>query len=147
MPCQYRAQCKSWCVENFFEEWVRKPNRNFGSVKWKIVLIIDNCTAHPSVENLYWIELISISPNTMSHTQMMNKCIIRALRAKYLSLTVHKLISVLEKKEQIPTMFVLSTMIMLQKTWNWKSTTSNRLALLSKIWKEYLITKMTSWVV
>lgn len=147
LPCQYRAQCKSWYLEKLFEEWLWKPNQNFGSVKSKIDLIIDNCTAHPQVENLDWIELSSISPNTMSHTQLMNKCIIRALKAKYRSLTVHKLISVSEKKEQIPTIFVLSTMIMLEKTWNWKSTTSNRLALLSEIWKEYLITKMTPWVV
>lgn len=89
-----------------FEEWVLELNRKFGSIKRKIVLITDNCTAHSHVENLELIELILLPPNTTSHTYPMDQ---------YYSLAIRKLISALEKKELIPTMFILSAMIMLRK--------------------------------
>ena len=48
----------------------------------------------------------------------MDQGIIRALKAKYCSLAVRKLILALEKKEPIPTFFILSAMYMLKKVWN-----------------------------
>ena len=48
----------------------------------------------------------------------MNQGIIRALKAKYCSLAVCKLISALEKNERIPTISILSAMIVLGKAWN-----------------------------
>ena len=83
-----------------------------------IALIIDNCTAHPQVEQLNSIELIFLPPNTTSNTQPMDQCIIRALKAKYRSLAVWKLIAAIEKKNPVPTMSILSAMTMLEKAWN-----------------------------
>ena len=65
--------------------------------------LIDNCTAHPHVEQLASIELIFLPPNTTSHTQPMDQGVIRALKAKYRSLAVRKLIAALEKKIPVPT--------------------------------------------
>ena len=42
VPCRYRAQQKSWMWSKLFEEWVKELDRNFGSKKRKIALIIDN---------------------------------------------------------------------------------------------------------
>ena len=65
---------------------------------------------------LYWIDIPA--PNTTSHTQPMDQGIIRALKAKYRSLTVRKLIAALEKKNPVPTIPILSAMTMLEKVWN-----------------------------
>ena len=35
-----------------FEDWVHELDQKFAVSKRKIALIIDNCTAHPHVENL-----------------------------------------------------------------------------------------------
>ena len=67
--CRYRAQHKSWMSGELFEDWVHELDQKFAVSKRKIALIIDNCTAHPYVENLNWVELIFLSPNTTSHTQ------------------------------------------------------------------------------
>ena len=99
LPCRYRAQRKSWMAAELFEEWVRELDRKFTAAKRKIALIIDNCTAHPHVEQLASIELIFLPPNTTSHTQPMDQGVIRALKAKYRSLAVRKLIAALEKKK------------------------------------------------
>ena len=84
--------------------------------KRKIALIIDNCTAHPHVENLKWVELIFLPANTTSHTQSMDQGIIRAVKANYRSLAVRKLILALEKKKPIPKFSTLSAMYMLKKS-------------------------------
>ena len=116
--CRYHAQHKSWMSGELFEDWVFELDRKFAVSKRKIALIIDNCTAHPHVENLKWVELIFLPPNTTSHTQPMDQGIIQALEAKYHSLAVRKLILALEKKEAIPKLSILSAMYMLKKSWD-----------------------------
>ena len=90
--------------------------------------------------NLEWIELIFLLSNTTSHTQPMDQDIIRALKAKYRSLVICKLISELEKKGQMPTVSILLAMIMLGQTWNAVSNknlpiASKRLVSLRKKWE------------
>ena len=34
-----------------FEDWVRKINAEFKAKENKVALIIDNCPAHPEIEN------------------------------------------------------------------------------------------------
>ena len=108
----------SFMSGELFEDWVHELDRKFAASKRKIALIIDNCTTHPHVENLKWIELIFLPPNTTSHTQPMDQGIIRTLKAKYRSLAVRKLILALEKKEPIPKFSILSAMYMLKKAWD-----------------------------
>ena len=61
LPYRYRAQRKSWMTAELFEEWVRLLDRKFSAANRKI---IDNCTAHPHVEQLDSIELIFLAPIT-----------------------------------------------------------------------------------
>lgn len=118
LPCRYRSQKKSWMSGELFEEWVRELDRKFSVSKRKIALIVDNCTAHPHVEKLEWVELIFLPPNTTSHTQSMDQGIIRALKAKYRSLAVRKLIKALDEKVSIPKFSILAAMFMLRKAWD-----------------------------
>ena len=118
LPCRYHAQRKSWMTVELFEEWVRHLDRMLSAANRKIALIIYNCTAHPHVEQLNCIELIFLPSKTTSNTQPMDQGIIRALKAKYRSLAVRKLIAALEKKNPVPTISILSAMKMLEKAWN-----------------------------
>ena len=97
---------------------MRQLDRKFSAANRKIALIIDNCTAHPHVEQRNSIELTFLPPKTTSHTQPMDQGIIRSLKAKYRSLAVSKLIAALEKKNPVPTISILSAMKMLEKAWN-----------------------------
>ncbi|XP_047124386.1 tigger transposable element-derived protein 6-like [Hydra vulgaris] len=47
-----------------FEEWIQEMDKKFTKEKKKVVFIIDNCPAHPTVDNLKSIELIFLPPNT-----------------------------------------------------------------------------------
>ena len=105
---------KVGCLEKN-EDWVHELHRKFAVPKRKIALIINNCTAHPHVENLKWVELMFLPPNTTSYTQPMDQGSIRALKAEYRSLAVRKLILALEKKEPIPKLSILLAMYILEK--------------------------------
>ena len=78
LPCRYCAQHKSWMSGELFEDWVHELDQKFTVSKRKVALIINNCTAHPHVENLQWVELIFLLPNTTSLTQPIDQGIIRA---------------------------------------------------------------------
>ena len=92
LPCRYLAQQKCWISGELFEDWVHELDSKFAVSKRKIASTIKNCTAHPHVQNLKWVELVFLTPNTTSHTQSIDQGIIRALKAKYHWLVVHKLI-------------------------------------------------------
>ncbi|XP_057296214.1 tigger transposable element-derived protein 4-like [Hydractinia symbiolongicarpus] len=96
LPCRYRSQKRAGCLESCSKN-------------------VDNCTAHPHVERLKWVELIFLPPNTTSHTQPMDQGIIRALKAKYRSVAVRKLIKALDEKVSIPKFSILAAMFMLRK--------------------------------
>ena len=85
LPCRYRSQNKSWMDGNLFTEWVRQPDNKFVAEGRKIALIIENCPAHPRIDNLQAVELIFLPPNTSSKTQPMDQGVIRSLEAHYLS--------------------------------------------------------------
>ena len=49
LPCQYKPQRKSWMYSEIFSDYVRKLDTKFDAEDRKIILIIDNCPAHPNV--------------------------------------------------------------------------------------------------
>ena len=74
---------ESWMDSVFLEEWVRDVNKTFQAEWRKVALIIDNCPAHPIIENLSHLKLVFLPPNTTSVTQPMNQGVIRCLKAHY----------------------------------------------------------------
>ena len=56
LPCQYRLQNKFWIDSEIFADYVRKLDMKFHAEGSKFALIIDNCPAHPNVDNLRAIE-------------------------------------------------------------------------------------------
>ena len=66
-----------------FTDYVRRLDAKFNAEDRKVALIIDNCTAHPNVDNLKAIESVFLPPNTTSKTQPMGQGFITALKAFY----------------------------------------------------------------
>ena len=89
------------------EEWVRELDRKFLSEGRNVVLVIDNCPAHPHIENLKAIELFFLPPNTTSITQPIDQGVIRSLKAKYCTNVVRKIIISLEKNKTLPKISLL----------------------------------------
>ena len=58
LPSRYHSQKKSWMDSIVFEEWVHEVGRRFTKEGRKMVLLVDNCPAYPSIDNLVSTELI-----------------------------------------------------------------------------------------
>ena len=73
---RYRPQKKNLMDRDLFTKWVKELDQKFASQNRKIALIVDNCPAHPIVDGLKAIELISLPPNKTSKTQPWNQGVI-----------------------------------------------------------------------
>ena len=118
LPCRYRSLKKSSMGSILFEEWVRHElDRRFTKEGRKIVLLADNCPAHPSIDNLVSTELIFLPPNTTSKLQAMDQGIIQSLKAHYKMMSIKKLIEAIKKKKPLPEFSILDAMQMLDLAW------------------------------
>ena len=79
----------------------------------KIALIIDNCPAHPRIDNLQAVELIFSPLNTTSKTQPMGQGVIRSLKAHYRAKAVKSYIASVDAKKGIPSINILNEMSLL----------------------------------
>ena len=82
-----------------------------------MVLIIDNCKAHPEIKGLTNIALEFLPPNTTSVLQPMDQGIIRSLKAHYRSSLVKKVIDCIDNNEPMPKINVLDAMQMATDAW------------------------------
>ena len=107
LPCQYKPQRKSWTDSEIFSDYVRKLDTKFDAEGRKIVLIIDNCPAHPNVHNLKAIQLVFLPPNTTSKIQPMDQGVIRALKAFYRTNVVRRQIKYVDEGKMTPKINIL----------------------------------------
>lgn len=116
LPVRYVANKKAWMTSAIFVEELRIWDKELSRKKRKILLIIDNCTAHPSVENLNFIELLFLPPNTSSKIQPMDQGIIRSLKSHYRKDFIRQYILALDNNEKFA-VSVLDAVRMLNKSW------------------------------
>ena len=95
MLCRYRGQAKSWMSGELFKEWLCELDNKFHHEGWIVVMIIDNCPAHPHTENLKAMVVVFLLKNTTSITQLMNQDIIRSLKATYRTILVCRIMTAL----------------------------------------------------
>ena len=102
---------------DLFEEWVRELDRKFQREDRKIALVVDNCLAHPDINDLKAIELVFLPPNTTSDIQPMDQGVIWSLKLKDIILSVRRIIATLENDEDMPSSSILDAMKMLVLAW------------------------------
>ena len=127
LPFRYRAQPKSWMISFLFDEWVKELDRKFEKENRKIVLIVDNCPAHPINEGLKAIELVFLPLNTTSKTQPMDQGVLRSLKTKYRRKIIKRLIRAVDMKKNLPQTLVLDAIQLLQSASSevWELTIKN----------------------
>ena len=96
-----------------FEKWIREMDTKFTKDNKIVALIIDNCPAHPTINNVKSIELIFLPPNTMSKLQPMDQGVIRSLKAYYKALSLQRLVVAIDKGKDLPVFSIFAAMKML----------------------------------
>ena len=71
LPVTYRANKNAWMTAEIFTDWIREFNREMCKKKRKVILLVDNCSAHPKESadclNNVWLEFLP--PGTTSVIQ------------------------------------------------------------------------------
>ena len=83
LPVTYKANKCSWMTGAIFTEWVTDWDKQCRRKSRKVVLIIDNCRAHPVIKTLKAIKIVFLPPNTTSITQPMDQGIINSMKSIY----------------------------------------------------------------
>ena len=73
LPVNYEANKKTWMTSSMFEQWIKDLDRSMTRQKRKILLFVDNCLAHPHIQNLKSVTLLFLPPNTTSKIQPMDQ--------------------------------------------------------------------------
>ena len=102
LPLPYEHNTKAWMTSTIFEKWVKKLDLQMRKRERKIALVLDNCTAHPSVSSLTNVKLVFLPPNTTAKTQPMDAGVIRCFKAHYRkNLAKMRLLAFEEKKNKL----------------------------------------------
>lgn len=80
LPVEYESNSKAWMTAAIFKEWVQHFDQLMFCQKRKVLLTLDNCTAHPRIDNLKATELLFLPPNTTSKSQPCDMGIINNLK-------------------------------------------------------------------
>lgn len=82
LPVEYCGNKKAWMTSAIFENYLKSWDSELIKQKRKILLIVDNCPAHPDVK-LRNIKLHFFPPNATSVLQPMDQGVIRSLKQFY----------------------------------------------------------------
>ena len=70
VPVQYTANRKAWMTSAVFETWLKRWDNVLVKDKRKVLLYIDNCSAHPPRLTLSSITIKFFPPNTTAISQV-----------------------------------------------------------------------------
>jgi hypothetical protein len=82
----------------------------------KIILIVDNCPAHPVLQNLENIKLVFIPANITSILQPMDQGVLRNPKCHYRKLPLLRIVESIKKKQDY-TVTLLDAIRFIEKTW------------------------------
>lgn len=121
LPLDYEANKKAWMTGELFKKWLINTDKQMITAKRKILLFIDNCTAH-DVPPLKAIKVKFLPANTTSQLQPLDQGIIKNFKTFYRKEVVKKMITDMERNT-VSSINVLQAMRMVDKAW--RSVTSN----------------------
>ncbi|XP_035227659.1 tigger transposable element-derived protein 6-like [Stegodyphus dumicola] len=117
IPAAYYANNKAWMTGNIYEKWLRDLDNRFSAEKRKVLLIVDNCTAHMEVTGLQAIRVEYLPPNATAVLQPMDQGIINSFKRKYKTVLLQRVILGLER-EQPYQIDILGAMHLSISAWN-----------------------------
>ena len=94
---QYEANKKAWMVSDLFRSWLKSLDRKFAAAGRNILMFIDNCPAHPTLDFEH-VELVFLPPNTTSRLQPMDAGIIQAMKLRYRRCIVQHLLARIDQE-------------------------------------------------
>ena len=117
LPLDYEANKRAWMTGDLFREWLAKWNRRLAAAQRDVLLIVDNCPAHPRDLRFTNITMKFFPPNTISKLQPCGQEIIRNLKVHYRHQLMRRALWCMEN-DRAPTVNVLDAMQWLKVAWD-----------------------------
>ena len=124
LPVPYKSNAKAWMTSPIWTEWLQQFDRKMKVARRHVLLIIDNCPAHPKVSNLLNVEVVYLPPNTTSHTQPCDQGIIQAFKQRYRFHLLRKFIDCINSQQDFK-LHVLDALTTVKKAWDEVSVTTS----------------------
>lgn len=96
----YRSNKRAWMTSNIFMEYVNWFNNKMQVQGRKVLLMLDNCPAHPPV-TLSNVKLLFLPKNTTSHLQPMDAGVIAWLKKRYTRLFLTDLVEAMSEAADV----------------------------------------------
>ncbi|XP_064165140.1 tigger transposable element-derived protein 4-like [Anguilla rostrata] len=124
VPLPWYANKQAWMTAEIFAEWVKKTDYEMGWKHKKIILLLDNCTAHPSDIQLSNIRLVFLPANMTSFIQPIDQGIIRNFKALYRSQMLKRILQAVDNNADIDSaadlvkqITILDALYMVREAW------------------------------
>lgn len=124
LPVDYTFNKKAWMTSSIFENYVKKWDLELNKEKRQILLLIDNCPAHPHIE-LNNIKLAFFPPRSTSVLQPMDQGIIWSLKQTYRKELLLKILE-MQATDRNVSISILDAIIILHNSWTKVSTETIR---------------------
>lgn len=95
-PVRYRFNKNAWMSGVLFEEWLNSVNAKMKTQKRKVLLFLDNCSAHPMNLKFTNLTLCPLPANTTSVLQPMDQGIIKCFKCFYRKRLIRHIVYELE---------------------------------------------------
>jgi len=110
-------------TKDFFSEWLHSVDASMRKQKRKILLFIDNCTAHGDIPTLRNVNINFLPANTTSVLQPLDQGIIRNFKVHYRRQVVEHIIAAIEESNDL-SINVLHAIRMAALAWDTVSPTT-----------------------
>nr|XP_024218269.1 tigger transposable element-derived protein 6-like [Halyomorpha halys] len=117
LPLNYKNNIKAWMTRDIFTDWLRSIDIHMRLNKRKILLFIDNCSAHTHLPQFENIKIIFLPPNTTSRLQPMDQGIIKNFKQLYRTEVVKLILQKIENHETVD-ITILAAMRLARRAWN-----------------------------
>ncbi|XP_035205886.1 tigger transposable element-derived protein 4-like [Stegodyphus dumicola] len=93
----YRANRNAWMTSELFQEWLKDWDRELQCQSRKVMLLLDNCAAHPHLDCLKNIQLEFLPLRTTTLVQPIDTGIIKNLKTLYRARLVNYILEAIEE--------------------------------------------------
>lgn len=118
LPCDYSHQSRSWIDAVAFRKWLLKLNERMVTQNRKILLTLDNCSAH-NIENLKLpnVNVQFFPPNFTSRLQPLDQGIIALAKRHFRHRLVCASVEAINRGKEIPKWNILDTIRNVAAAW------------------------------
>ncbi|KAL4121977.1 hypothetical protein QTP88_014392 [Uroleucon formosanum] len=114
-PLDYESNKKAWMTGDLFKSWLVKFDQKMRLNQRNVLLFIDNCTAHCTI-NLKSVRIEFLPPNTTSKLQPMDQGIIQNFKTLYRKEIIRKIVYDIDEGRPC-SINLLQSMRMCEKAW------------------------------